>query len=161
MASGALTRLQMYKLKPGTKQDLERQWRLPDRIFFGYGACHILAHAFLERFPTAGFGAIWIRPAPTYRGNHVVVTDGKVAFDFHGYSCYERLISHHFRQYQAEYPGWAADLVHVRDNLANSRAMTAIGMNVRGPEQYLHNALPRANRFLDRYGKKHAIYAGT
>jgi hypothetical protein len=30
----------MYVLKPGVKADPHRQWALPDRIFFGYGACH-------------------------------------------------------------------------------------------------------------------------
>lgn len=150
----------MYKLKPGTKQDLERQWRLPDRIFFGYGACHILAYAYQQRFTRSGFNAVWIRPAPGHRGNHVVVTNGKVAFDYHGYSCYDRLVAHHFRQYENEYPGWTADLVPVKECLADPSAMAALGMKVRGPWQYLHNALPRATSFLDRFAEKHLIYAG-
>jgi hypothetical protein len=29
------------------------RWALPDRVFFACGACHILAHAFLERWGAA------------------------------------------------------------------------------------------------------------
>ncbi len=150
----------MYKLKPGTKQDLERQWRLPDRIFFGYGACHILAHAYRLRFAHSRFYAVWIRPGPGHRGNHVVMTDGKVAFDYHGYSCYDRLVAHHFRQYESEYSGWSGDLVRVAGCLAEPSAMAVIGMQVRGPWQYLHDALPRANHFLDRFAEEHRVYVG-
>ena len=32
------------------KSDPVMRWNLPDRIFFACGACHILAHAFIERF---------------------------------------------------------------------------------------------------------------
>ncbi len=39
----------MYVLKRGIKKDPERRWALPDRIFFGYGACHILAGTSQER----------------------------------------------------------------------------------------------------------------
>lgn len=34
----------MYVLKQGMKSDPHRRWSLPDRIFFGYGACHALFH---------------------------------------------------------------------------------------------------------------------
>jgi hypothetical protein len=45
----------MYILKPGIKRDPERRWALPDRIFFGHGACHILAGVYLENPPLRGF----------------------------------------------------------------------------------------------------------
>jgi len=48
----------MYLLKPGVKGNPVRRWNLPDRVFFACGACHILAHAFLERFASTGFGPI-------------------------------------------------------------------------------------------------------
>jgi hypothetical protein len=54
----------MYKLKPGIKQDPQRRWQLPDRIFFGHGACHILAGIYLEAAPLAGFYAAsipWVK----------------------------------------------------------------------------------------------------
>lgn len=148
----------MYILKPGIKQDLAKQWNLPDRIFFGYGACHILASAYLERFKGAGFNAIWIKPGSGYRGNHVFVTDGSIAFDFHGYSNRNSLVDHHYQSYSREYPGWSAELVGVSKDLCNPDEMASIGMHVRGPDQYLHNALPRAETFLDKYDGRHALY---
>ena len=45
----------MYRLKPGIKQDPERRWALPDRVFFGFGACLILAGVYLQNPPLLGF----------------------------------------------------------------------------------------------------------
>jgi hypothetical protein len=53
----------MYVLKPGIKADLPRQWALPDRVFFGPGACHILAGVFLDRPPLSGLHAERVIPA--------------------------------------------------------------------------------------------------
>lgn len=50
-----------HALKPGIKQDAVRRWALPDHIFFGYGACHILAGTFLADPPLPGFYAEKIR----------------------------------------------------------------------------------------------------
>ncbi len=151
----------MYTLKPGIKQDLTNQWRLPDRVFFGYGACHILAPAFLDRYNDAGFEAIWINPSEGYRGKHVFVTDGSIAFDYHGYSKRNSLIDHHRRNYSLEYPGWDAELVLVRKDLCKPEEVASIDMYVRGPDQYLHNALRRAEAFLDKYNSQHALYVAS
>ena len=66
------------------------RWALPDRIFFGYGACHILAGTFLKHPPLEGFFAERIIPAENFSGNHVYVTNGTITFDHHGYSSRER-----------------------------------------------------------------------
>ena len=64
----------MYKRRtPGAKRDPARQWALPDRVFFAAGACHMLAYAFIERYPHNGFEAAWIRPTSCHTGNHIVV----------------------------------------------------------------------------------------
>ena len=55
----------MYVLKRGVKKDPQRRWNLPDRIFFGYGACHILAGAFLA----AAYGFGLARNHPFVDGN--------------------------------------------------------------------------------------------
>ncbi|WP_245511356.1 MULTISPECIES: hypothetical protein [unclassified Mesorhizobium] len=47
----------MYVLKHGIKKNPEKFWALPDRIFFGYGACHILAGTFLGHPPKGDFTA--------------------------------------------------------------------------------------------------------
>ena len=70
-----------------SSQDPLKRWALPDRVFFACGACHILAHAFLERYGSAGRDVLWIKPSPPHRiGNHIVIATADWVFDFHGYS---------------------------------------------------------------------------
>jgi hypothetical protein len=72
---------------PGfTKRDPMKRWSVPDRVFFACGSCHILAHAFLERYGTPEHEVTWIKPAAGYWGNHVFVSAADWVFDFHGYS---------------------------------------------------------------------------
>lgn len=145
----------MYAPKPGTKQDPVRRWNLPDRAFFGHGACHMLAYVFLERFPSAGFYALWIKPGLGYHGNHVFVTDGIIAFDYHGYCGLDRLVSHHIGKYSRQYPGWNAEICRVDGDLSKPQEMAEVGMHVRGASDYHHDALPRARDFLNKYDDQH------
>lgn len=80
----------MYVLKHGIKRNPEKRWALPDRIFFGHGACAILAGTFLEHPPLEGFYGERIIPAENFSGNHIYVTNGMIAFDYHGYCARER-----------------------------------------------------------------------
>ena len=142
----------VYRLKPGVKQDHMRRWALPDRIFFGHGACHILAGVYLADAPLSGFHAERIIPHGSVPGGHMYVTDGEIAFDYHGYSLRGRLLDHHRRSWSVDYPGWTCDIERVdfpilAANALNSRKML-------GPDQYLHNAIPRARAFLAR--REHA-----
>jgi Phosphotransferase enzyme family len=83
----------MYILAPGIKGNAVRQWSLPDRVFFASGACHILAYAFLNAYPNCSFAPIWIKPARGFTGNHIVVVRGDIAFDYHGYSSWSRILA--------------------------------------------------------------------
>ena len=56
----------MYRIEGFKKRDPVLRWNLPDRIFFACGACHILAHAFLEKYGDPAFKALWIRPAGSF-----------------------------------------------------------------------------------------------
>ena len=141
----------MYLLRPGIKEDPVRRWNLPDRVFFAAGACHVLAHAFLERFPAAGFGPVWVRPRPGLTGNHVFVTNGDLAFDYHGYALYSELVRHYTKRARRLFPGWECDIVPVTVSLVNRDEAKAIGMDIREPRQFLHDALPHAHRYLDRF----------
>src|SRR5262245_49011437 len=97
----------MYKRRtPGAKTDAARQWSLPDRVFFACGACHILAHAFLETYRTAGFGAVWIRPVEGHTGNHIVVVRDSTVFDYHGYFDWRAYLAHARRRANQWWPGW-------------------------------------------------------
>ena len=141
----------MYLLRPGIKEDPVRRWALPDRAFFAAGACHVLAQAFLDRFPGAGFRPIWVRPRAGFTGNHVFVTNGDLAFDYHGYVHPDRLVAHHTKRARRLFRAWEADLVPVTVSLVNREAARAIGMDIREPAQFLHDALPRAQSYLDRF----------
>ena len=85
----------MYRLAKGVKQNPVRRWNLPDRAFFAAGACHILAYAFLERYPEAGFAPLWIKPAPGHTGNHIIIVREDRAFDYHGHSDRSALLAHY------------------------------------------------------------------
>ncbi len=96
----------MFFPKIDVKSDPVLRWHRPDRQFFANGACQILAYAFLERYPGLGVRARWIKPANGYVGNHIFVTDGRTAFDYHGLTTQERLLSLCFRRARRFYPGW-------------------------------------------------------
>jgi hypothetical protein len=139
----------MYKLKPGTKRDPQRRWLLPDRIFFGHGACHILAGVYLTDPPLAGFYAERIIPGDGFSGNHVYMTNGVIAFDFHGYSSRQRLLRHHTIGWAGQYEeGWSCALERVHFDLLctsdlNSRKML-------GLEQYYGDPILRAKAFINQ-----------
>ena len=97
----------MYKMKPGVKQDPVRRWALPDRIFFGNGACHILAGVFLRSPPLPGFYAERILPGDGFAGNHIFVTNGTIAFDYRGYSSRLKMLVYHTNGWSRRSPdGW-------------------------------------------------------
>jgi len=146
----------VYVLKPGIKRDPVRRWALPDRIFFGHGACHILAGVYLRRPPLAGFRAERIIPAEGFAGNHVYVTDGTVAFDYHGYSLRDRLLAHHRRVWSTIHPGWDGVIEAVDFDLLSTTELNQRKML--GPDQYLHDARARAERYIARID--HARAAG-
>ena len=130
------------------------RWALPDRVFFACGACHILAEAFLERYGEAGHRIVWIRPKPGFWGNHIVIRGDSFAFDYHGYTDPARLFAHE-RKCAARYlPGWDGDLISLPRAVLTSEAKSREipGLWLREPGQFLHDAMPRARRFLDRFG---------
>lgn len=88
----------MFFPKIDLKNDPVRRWHRPDRHFFANGACQVLAFAFLERYPDIGFRARWIKPAAGFTGNHIYVTDGINAFDYHGLTSEQRLLAFGFKR---------------------------------------------------------------
>lgn len=138
----------MYRLKPGIKRDPVRRWNLPDRIFFGHGACHILAGVFLEDPPLACFHAEKITPTDGFSGNHIYVTDGRIAFDHRGYSKREKLLDHHGSGWAGIQQGWMAAVTRVDFPLLDTKALNARKML--GPDQYHDDPVERARRYLAR-----------
>lgn len=140
----------MYRLKPGIKRNPERRWALPDRIFFGHGACHILAGTYLELAPLTGFHAERIIPGGGHAGNHIFATDGEIAFDFHGYSRRTKLLLHHTSRWaRVSGPGWQCRIEQVDFDLLATEALNARKML--GPDQYFKDPRARARSFVDRF----------
>jgi hypothetical protein len=149
----------MYLLKPGMKRNLERRWALPDRIFFGHGACHILAGVFLLHFPHRGFYAERIVPGEDFAGNHIYVTDGETAFDYHGYCGRMRLLHHHTAGWSKQYPeGWNCTLEVVDFNLLDTGELNKRKML--GPDQHGHDPIPRAYSLIERINRHLAAKTG-
>lgn len=145
----------MYKIRNPShnKRDQEQRWALPDRIFFACGACHILAFAFMARYRDPGLKAVWIRPDPGYSGNHIYVSGSDWVFDYHGYSNLHAYLSHTWKRAQRLWPGWNADLVDLPPDvlISEARSRRYDGLWLREPTQFLHDAMPRAHRYLDRF----------
>ena len=143
----------MFRLPPGTKGNLVKRWALSERVFFACGACHILAFAFLEAYPGRGFEAVWMRPAKGYTGSHIVVVRDDLAFDYHGYSNWPALFTHTESKARRWWPGWTADLIPLPKPVLVSEVRSRLydGLWLREPGQFLHDALPRARAFLERF----------
>ena len=143
----------MYVVGPGIKQDPLRRWSLPDRVFFACGACHILAYAFLKTYPDAGFAPLWIKPAKGFAGNHIGVVRNNMAFDYHGFSRWSRLLAHTTAKAYRWWPGWSAELISLPMDvlISESKSREYDGLWLREPRQFLHDATPRAERFLRRF----------
>lgn len=143
----------MYRIPGEVKRDPVRQWALPDRVFFACGACQVLAYAFLDRHGTAGRQAIWLKPDAGFTGNHIVVAGGDWIFDYHGYSGRDAFLGHTWAKARRWWPGWDATPVPLQPDVLVSEARSRIhhGLWLREPGQFLHDALPRARAFLDRF----------
>ncbi len=137
----------MYILAPWKKEDSVARWNLPDRIFFGHGACHILAGVFLEQKIDSSFRPFSIKPS-SHPGAHVFVSDGQIAFDYHGYSALDRLEKHHWKVWKHQYPDWSAKIELVDYDLLDTVELNE--RNMRGADQYLGDPIARARQFIHR-----------
>jgi len=144
----------MFFPKIDVKNDPVRRWYRPDRHFFANGACQVLAFAFLDRHPDLGFRARWIKPAPGFTGNHIYVTDGINAFDYHGLTTEQRLLAFGFKRGRRFFPGWDATVIDLPTDalVSELRSRQIEGLWLREPKQFLYDALPRAQDFLDQFG---------
>ena len=78
-----------------------------------------------------------LRPQP-----HRLTNDAGLAFDYHGHSRFNRLIAHMQAKANRWWPGWSATLIELPPDILISEAR---------PKQFLHDAMPRAERYLDRF----------
>ncbi len=138
----------MYLLNPEIKQNPEKRWALADRAFFGHGACHILAGVYLRVMLPPNFYAVWIKPCSNFSGNHIFATNGIITFDYHGYSTFEKLTSHHRKGWCQQFKNWNCTFEKVEFDLLDNEALNSRKM--KGPDQYLHNPIRRAERFIGK-----------
>jgi hypothetical protein len=131
------------------------RWALPDRVFFACGACQVLAYAFLTRYDDLNAKAVWIKPDEGQTGNHIFVAFKETVFDYHGYAQREAFLSHYWKRAAQRFPGWDASLIELPIDVLVSEAKSRAydGLWLRQPDQFLHNALPRAESFLNRFPK--------
>ena len=76
------------------------------------------------------------------------------AFDYHGLTTEQRLLAFGFARGRRFFPGWDATLVDLPTEVlvSEQRSRQMEGLWLREPGQFLHDALPRARDFLDRFG---------
>lgn len=115
-------------------------WKRSDQAFFAAGACHVLAWVAVDRYASAGFGIVGLRQLGEPYVSHVIISNGRWAFDHDGWTPLPELL-----RATAEYepdPGW--ELLPITSTLRHFCAAHKSRM----PAQYAHDPLPRARRYL-------------
>ncbi|MCL8484009.1 MULTISPECIES: hypothetical protein [Bradyrhizobium] len=87
-------------------------------------------------------------------GNHIFVANEHNAFDYDGLTTEDALLVLMFRRARRLFPGWQASLADLPTEIliSESGSRQVDGVWLRDPRQFLHDAPPRARRFLDRHG---------
>jgi hypothetical protein len=82
------------------------------------------------------------------------VTDGFNAFDYHGLTAEADLLSLGLRRARRFFPDWDATLFDLLTEvlISEQRSRQIEGLWIREPKQFLHDAMPRARAFLDKFG---------
>lgn len=135
------------------KNDPIKRWELPDKLFFSNGACHILAYAFLVRYPNENFKSIWIRPKSEFKGNHIFVTNNSLVFDYNGFNNPDVFFTELKSGMTKHYTNWSFDLIELSKDvlISEKKSKNHEGLWLRPPEKFLHNALPRAEEYLEKF----------
>lgn len=129
------------------KKDQALSWQRGDRAFFASGACHILAHVFLQECAHQKYRPFMILPNSGFRGGHVYAASDDTVFDYHGFSVKAHFLEHYFRKMKRFFPGWSATVFEVRDFMSPAFLRE---FNCRAPSQYWADPLPRAKVFVQR-----------
>jgi hypothetical protein len=132
------------------KADLEKSWLRSDEDFFGAGACHVLAHAFLAMYPNAGYRPLMVVPAKEQRGRHVIVASCRHVFDFNGYTARALYFTELERLHRERDATWSAELVELHVDPAGWVFCRKYGH--RHPSQFFRDPLARAREFVQRAG---------
>lgn len=139
----------MYLIPREIKQNPVSRWALDDKVFFAAGACHILCYAFITEHPD--YAPFWIKPKNGNSGNHIIAVKDDIAFDYQGLSKKWQLLQNHKEDaIQQIDKDWDYGLVELPIDvlISESKSRTYEGLWLREPKQFLHNALPRAQKYM-------------
>lgn len=134
----------LFERTPEEYQDPLLAWRRPDIAFFGAGACHILAFAFLRFYSDKGFSVVHIRPTSTDDGHHVYASDGAWAFDHNGWTKEEELLTIHEAAERQHNSRWTYERVVITEDLAAFCQKN----NHMLPEDFPYSPWERAFRYI-------------
>jgi len=90
-----------------------------------------------------------IAPHSGYRGSHVFASNGRYAFDYHGYTQIDRFLDHYFKKMNRLFPGWSADVIVLDVSPTSEEFCTAY--NHRMPDKFFKDPRPRANAYVRRF----------
>jgi hypothetical protein len=105
-----------------------------------------LAYRFIERTPDAEFRPIHVRPRNVDLAYHMFATDGRLAFDFNGFSDDTELRRVNANAMRIEDPRWEADFEVIDEDLETFCRLNGC----RPPSMYPGNILARADWYIDR-----------
>jgi hypothetical protein len=140
----------LFDRTPEQKRDIFLAWARDDQAFFASGACHILAHLFVQLHQHQGFLMVHLKPTEGYIGNHVYATNGTWAFDHNGWTKEAELLKTIEKAYKQRYPGWDYERI-VIETSSTSREIFCKANNHRLPWQYAHLPWERAHRYIAQF----------
>ena len=136
-----------YRRTAAERADQLLSWQRSDKAFFAAGACHVLAWAFLQRYPAAGFAPVGLQESGEPVVSHVYVGDGRRAFDHDGWTLEDELLTVTRAATAGQAPGTLVE------RLALPGELTAVCArhNSRLPSQYAFDPWPRALAYIARF----------
>jgi hypothetical protein len=113
------------------------------------------------RYGTEHMTPLWFHPHTGFTGNHIVVARDGWIFDYHGYSHRQTYIEHCFRRARQKWTSWDAEIKPIPRAvlISEEKSRQIDGLRLREPKQFLHDALPRAEHFLDRFAPPPTVSA--
>ena len=136
-----------YRRTAAERADQLLSWQRSDKAFFAAGACHVLAWAFLQRYPAAGFAPVGLQESGEPVVSHVYVGDGRRAFDHDGWTLEDELLTVTRAATASQTPGTLVERLALPGELTAFCARH----NSRLPSQYAFDPWPRALAYIARF----------
>ncbi|MEM7207359.1 MAG: hypothetical protein AAF434_06025 [Pseudomonadota bacterium] len=81
------------------------------------------------------------------------MANGYIVFDYHGYSHWPRYLERYKRKARQQFEAWDGMVkrLPVEVLISEEQSKRFDGLWLREPEQFLHNAMPRARKYLQKF----------